>query len=223
VKTLGRFLVVALLVVGMVNVASANTVGSVGFQYYTGTNNLQGEQGWVLDFDSSGEKKIEVGLCKDGYDSAVDGWDKTVIEDASSGSVEADESHTGKSNGNYFTVTQKQFDTGKHRVYVDSGGAYNCDFSDNPPLSTSTFDVVSGWSSGSSSNTGYVISKIRVTSINDPPSIDSSSINPDPPLIGETADFSYTASDSDGTISSVDLTLKDDGSTVFHADGERPG
>ena len=47
-----------------------------------------------------------------------------------------------------------------------------------------------------------------------PPEFDSSSITPDPPLIGETADFSYTAND-DGSIQSVELVLKDDGSTVF--------
>ncbi|MFB6213946.1 MAG: hypothetical protein ABEJ07_05280 [Candidatus Nanohaloarchaea archaeon] len=34
-------------------------------------------------------------------------------------------------------------------------------------------------------------------------------------MIGQTADFSYSASDPDGTISSVDLTLKDDGTTIF--------
>jgi len=47
------------------------------------------------------------------------------------------------------------------------------------------------------------------------PEFNSSSVSPDPPLIGETADFSYSASDSDGSIQSVDLVLKDDGSTVF--------
>jgi hypothetical protein len=34
-------------------------------------------------------------------------------------------------------------------------------------------------------------------------------------LIGQTADFSYSANDPDGSISSVDLTLRDDGATVF--------
>jgi len=47
------------------------------------------------------------------------------------------------------------------------------------------------------------------------PQFNSSSINPDPPLIGDTADFSYTASDPDGSISSVELVLKDDGTQVF--------
>jgi len=50
---------------------------------------------------------------------------------------------------------------------------------------------------------------------NDPPSFNSVSASPSPLLIGETADFSYSASDPDGSISSVDLVLKDDGSTVF--------
>jgi len=50
---------------------------------------------------------------------------------------------------------------------------------------------------------------------NKPPSFGFTSVSPDPPLIGETADFSYTASDPDGSIQSVDLVLKDDGSTVF--------
>jgi len=50
---------------------------------------------------------------------------------------------------------------------------------------------------------------------NDPPSFNSVSASPSPLLIGETADFNYSASDPDGSISSVDLVLKDDGSTVF--------
>jgi len=51
--------------------------------------------------------------------------------------------------------------------------------------------------------------------LNDAPSFDSVSASPSPLLIGQTGDFSYNASDSDGSVSSVDLTLKDDGSTVF--------
>jgi len=47
------------------------------------------------------------------------------------------------------------------------------------------------------------------------PNVESTTVSPDPPLIGQTADFSYTASDSDGTVTSVDLTLRDDGTTVF--------
>jgi len=54
-----------------------------------------------------------------------------------------------------------------------------------------------------------------VTDVNSPPQFSSTSVSPDPPLIGQTADFSYTASDPDGSISSVDLVLKDDGTTVF--------
>jgi hypothetical protein len=50
---------------------------------------------------------------------------------------------------------------------------------------------------------------------NDAPQFSSTSVSPDPPLIGETADFSYDASDTDGSIQSVELVLKDDGSTVF--------
>jgi len=50
---------------------------------------------------------------------------------------------------------------------------------------------------------------------NIPPKFSSTSVTPDPPLIGQTADFSYSANDSDGTVTSVDLTLKDDGTTIF--------
>jgi len=50
---------------------------------------------------------------------------------------------------------------------------------------------------------------------NQKPIFDSVSTSPSPLLIGETADFSYNASDPDGSIQSVDLTLKDDGNTVF--------
>jgi len=51
--------------------------------------------------------------------------------------------------------------------------------------------------------------------INKPPTFDSVSASPSPLQIGETGDFSYNASDPDGSIQSVDLTLNDDGSTVF--------
>jgi len=50
---------------------------------------------------------------------------------------------------------------------------------------------------------------------NNPPVFNSVSASPSPLLIGQTGDFSYNASDPDGSIQSVDLTLKDDGSTVF--------
>jgi len=50
---------------------------------------------------------------------------------------------------------------------------------------------------------------------NNNPKFNNSSISPDPPLIGETADFSYNVSDPDGNISSVNLTLNDDGTQVF--------
>ncbi len=56
---------------------------------------------------------------------------------------------------------------------------------------------------------------IQFGEYNAAPQFSSTSITPDPPLIGQTADFSYSASDPDGSISSVDLTLKDDGTTVF--------
>jgi len=50
---------------------------------------------------------------------------------------------------------------------------------------------------------------------NSPPQFSSTSVSSDPPLIGQTADFSYSASDPDGSISSVDLVLKDDGTQIF--------
>jgi len=47
------------------------------------------------------------------------------------------------------------------------------------------------------------------------PQFTFTSVNPEPPKIGETADFSYSASDPDGNISQVNLTLKDDGTQIF--------
>jgi hypothetical protein len=75
-----------------------------------------------------------------------------------------------------------------------------------------------GATSSPSNGNGYLFHEITTCpefGCNAPPSFNSTSVTPDPPLIGQTADFSYSASDSDGTISSVELTLKDDGTTVF--------
>jgi len=66
------------------------------------------------------------------------------------------------------------------------------------------------------SSDGYTyVDLLEVPPYNQAPEFNSSSVSPDPPLIGETADFSYDASDTDGSIQSVELVLKDDGSTVF--------
>lgn len=50
---------------------------------------------------------------------------------------------------------------------------------------------------------------------NQAPTIDSTSMSPDPALIGESASYSFQASDSDGTVESADLTLYKDGQQVF--------
>jgi len=50
---------------------------------------------------------------------------------------------------------------------------------------------------------------------NKAPVFDSSSVSPDPVLIGENVSYSASASDSDGSISSLELTVFKDGSQVY--------
>ena len=50
---------------------------------------------------------------------------------------------------------------------------------------------------------------------NQPPSLDSTSISPDPPLIGENTSYSASASDSDGSITDLSLTVFKDGGQVY--------
>jgi len=61
----------------------------------------------------------------------------------------------------------------------------------------------------------YSIWELKVEEPNTPPVINSTSVSPDPPLIGESVSYSFQASDSDGTISSAELTVFKDGSQVY--------
>jgi len=98
------------------------------------------------------------------------------------------------------------------RVYDSSGGLLGSATIDTAGSSSLKYTVIENDAGGVTSR----FDDVAVDDIiNSPPQFNSLSVSPDPPLIGETADFSYTASDPDGSIQSVDLVLKDDGSTLF--------
>jgi len=61
----------------------------------------------------------------------------------------------------------------------------------------------------------YYFDDIDVNNFNDAPQFNSSSVSPDPPLIGENVSYSFQGSDSDGTVQSGELTVFKDGSQVF--------
>ncbi len=65
---------------------------------------------------------------------------------------------------------------------------------------------------------GYV----KILVLNTPPSFDSSSITPDPPLVGENVSYSANTSDADGSVDYVNLTLNYGGSTVVQ-DNKKSG
>jgi hypothetical protein len=55
------------------------------------------------------------------------------------------------------------------------------------------------------------------TFINKAPKIDSTTVDPDPPLIGESVSYSADASDPDGSISDLELTVFQDGTQVYQS------
>jgi len=110
-------------------------------------------------------------------------------------------------------IFEFEMDYSNNQLTMFINGTNSGTFSfDNPASDIGSVEIYN-------SQTGSIFTDgIHITDsnpFNSPPQFSSTSVAPDPPLIGQTADFSYTASDPDGSISSVDLTLKDDGTTVF--------
>ena len=71
-------------------------------------------------------------------------------------------------------------------------------------------DVVDGVAYVTDGNAG-----LTALTWNSPPSLDSKSVTPDPPLIEENVSYSLDASDSDGTVENVSIKVYDDGSEVY--------
>jgi len=63
---------------------------------------------------------------------------------------------------------------------------------------------------------------VELLSFNSAPSIDSSSVQPDPPFIGENVSYSASVSDSDGTVQYTNLSVSYGGSQVV-SDEQRTG
>jgi len=185
-----------------------NSIGTNedGFFYNiaNGKGTLGDKDSIGVQWGSSGDINLRV------YDSA--GGFKTSSTAVSSSSLS-----TGTFYRAELTITPSQnkaklevFDMNNNSLgsttTTSTSGATNLQFA---TVATEDFD--------STVNTNFFVDDVSFSSsqVNQEPQFGSTSITPDPPLIGQTADFSYTANDPDGTISSVDLTLKDDGTTVF--------
>jgi len=89
---------------------------------------------------------------------------------------------------------------------VDDNSAYSVSIS---PLSDDKHFLAAGTGS-----TNYRVYRWTRT-FNSFPEFNSTSVSPDPPLIGENVSYSVEASDPDGNVSELELTLFKDGSQVY--------
>jgi hypothetical protein len=81
-----------------------------------------------------------------------------------------------------------------------------------------------GTNCGIGGGTGYTRNfwELSYNILNSPPQFNSTSVDPDPPLIGENVSYSAEVFDSDGSVSYTNLTLEYGGSTVL-SDVQRGG
>jgi len=218
-RVAGRVLVLGLLTLVMVGAASAQQTYNFGWgdsEFASFAGNGDSHMGNIIETS----KRIKV-TSVDTFDK-FDGSSNTLkIYAISNGSEIAS---TG-SNGETYQFSNAVLEKNKrYLIALDDEDFVRADprNQNDPPESFQLLDWECGHTgnsvtSCSSNGRDYVFvwHSLTVQEANTPPQFSSTSISPDPPLIGETATFSYDASDPDGNISSVSLTLKDDGSTVF--------
>ena len=101
-----------------------------------------------------------------------------------------------------------------------SGGSTYSGGGDGSAGSSSTSSSITTQSTGT--NTGDGSLTIEITEANKAPTFNSTSIEPEPPLVGENVSYSADVYDPDGNIDYTNLTLKFDGSTVI-SDLKRAG
>jgi len=103
------------------------------------------------------------------------------------------------------------------RAYEGVAAYENDNFLGETTISYSGFDnleYVNLWGNDNAGNPVYW-DAVSYENFNTAPSVDSTNVSPDPPLIGESVSYSLQASDSDGTVESGELTVFKDGQQVY--------
>jgi len=178
-----------------------------GFSFWVRTNDYSNQQleysvrsgnsDRIMRIDTGDGNFANIDICSDNentglFDSPVDGnWYKIEFEP---------------------DWSSNEFDV---RLF-DRSGNLEADYINHPfcggdgESSADTFyarDVASGAT--------LDVDAIFTGSFNNAPTFQSTSVNPDPPIIRENTSYSFEASDSDGTIDSGTLTVYKDGSQVY--------
>jgi len=210
---LRRVLFVGLLLVGMTGIATSEKIeidtpsqdvtntGSFfrGIEFEIGSSDVILKQADLMPFLEGKDPNVKVRKVSNG----------NVIASATGGNDIVDFNNPKLTkNDKYVIFVDGQL------VALDSSPGYVVD-GNGADITNGVFSCDNNPCGGSTTSSGYNFFSITIETINNKPKFDSTSITPEPPLIGKTAEFSYTASDSDGSISSVELVLKDDGSRVF--------
>jgi len=137
----------------------------------------------------------------------------------------SDWSSNSYSTGDYAQGVDWSPDGSKLAVADDGNGVMVFDSSDWSSSTYSTGDSAQGvdWSpDGSKLAVADNGNGWDLFSFNSPPQFNSSSVSPDPPLIGESVSYSAEVFDSDGSVDYTNLTLSYGGSTVL-SDEQRTG
>lgn len=219
----GRVLVLGVLVLAMMGGASADSVdlGSATdpAAFYQGGLNFEVSKDSIYEIKGTFYSSNWGGSVSDG--EAV----KLVEDPYGSHNVIASENDLSSySAGDTVNLNVHSLSAGKEYAVIFEATSY-----DDPetarnlgitlPKSNGLLNVTSGFSEGGggyySDDYSLAFSSLTIINQNTPPQFNSSSVSPDPLLIGETADFGYDANDPDGSIQSVELVLKNNGTQIF--------
>jgi len=213
----GRFLVLALLVVACVGGASADesytfpgTTGVYDSSYGTGAGHKV-------------RPSTKIYLQKLNLLDRVEGSSATFeVIDLSTGSTIASAS-AGQEYAEFTNPVELESGQSYKIVNYDSTGHYESTSEDHPyngkDLTVDGYYNTCGDGSCSGPYDGsYAYQYYQIVysyTVNEEPVFNSTSTSPDPPLIGENVSYSLGASDSDGNITSGQLTVFKDGQQVY--------
>ena len=213
-----RFSVLALLCVVLVGGASAGIIEEY---------NIAGLSESSSETDDSGNNRgVRINPNKDVYLKEIDVFSADEDESGTvyveGGSVSESVSYNGEDKVSFNSILLKKgtnydiYFSGSANYVGVSGYPYEYDFID-------VVNGVYGCDSGCSTfDAVYFFYKIKVESANEIPQFNSSSIDPDPVLIGENVSYSAEVYDSDGSVDYTNLTVQYGGSTVL-SDEQRTG
>jgi len=228
-RAAGRVLVLGVLVLVMVGLASGQQVAGVAGTDADNPDRVESFEndlgGWSKEGSSS---SLAISRVSSGFNtpSAFDG-DKFVEVD-----VTADETTSSGVQGIEKTIdltkfdaievyVTSMFDNGPVKLWVDGNLQKEIQPTSFKGLEVDltqfdgNHDIGIGTNIPSGQNRRSGIDFVRLYEGNTAPSIDSSSISPDPPLIGDALDVSASASDPDGSVQSLEVEIFQDGTSVF--------